>query len=112
MADTASERRQGLSFRDDLPADQGMLFISGDCRTSDAGIWMKDTSIPLAVAFVSREGPILDIQEMAPFSARVHRVDEPYLFALEANQGWFQEHGVVAGDLVELPDSIACGSVR
>ncbi|MEE8370254.1 MAG: DUF192 domain-containing protein [Dehalococcoidia bacterium] len=112
MADTAGARARGLSFRDDIPADQGMLFISGDCRTSEAGFWMKDTSIPLAVAFVSMEGAILDIQEMVPFSTQVHNVGEPYLFALEVNQDWFREHGVAEGDFVELPGPIACGSVR
>ncbi len=89
-----------------------MLFVSGDCRTTEVGFWMKDTSIPLAVAFVSMDGGILDIQDMVPFSTLVHNVDEPYLFALEVNQGWFHEHGVAVGDIVMLPDSIACGTGR
>ena len=104
VADTESELARGLSYREDLPSDQGMLLVVGD---SQPGFWMRDTSIPLSVAFISTDGTILDIQDMEPFSTRIHNIDEPYFFALEVNQRWFQEHNVAPGDLVRLPESVA-----
>ena len=103
VADTASEMAMGLSSREHLPPDQGMLFVVGDAQP---GFWLRDTSIPLSVAFISTDGTILDIQDMEPFSTRIHNIDEPYFFALEVNQRWFQEHNVAPGDFVRVPDLI------
>ena len=101
IADTPEMRQRGLMFRDHLAEDQGMLFdFRGETGT---GFWMKDTSIPLSIAFISAQGLILDIQDMLPFSTDLHQSDQPYAFALEVNQGWFERNDIGVGDSVQLP---------
>ncbi|KKM61697.1 hypothetical protein LCGC14_1529160, partial [marine sediment metagenome] len=97
------ERGRGLMDREELPEDGGMLFVFlGDTQ---AAFWMKDTLIPLSIAFIAADGTILDVQDMEPLSEDAHRPPEPYRYALEVNQGWFREHGLGRGDRVEIPDS-------
>lgn len=103
IADTPEERRRGLMFREHLPEDQGMLFDFG--RETRAAFWMKDTSIPLSIAFVSAEGVIVDLQDMEPFSTDLHQSDQPYAFAVEANQGWYEKNGVLVGSTIRLSRS-------
>jgi uncharacterized membrane protein (UPF0127 family) len=70
---------------------------------------MKDTSIPLSIAFIDDAGRILSIQKMAPFQTEArYRSPGPVRYALEVNQGWFENHGVSIGDTVgmELPGSL------
>ena len=103
IADTPEKRQRGLMFRDHLAENQGMLFdFRGETQT---GFWMKDTSIPLSIAFISAQGLILDIQEMLPFSTDLHQSDQPYAFALEVNQGWFERNDIDVGNSVQLPPS-------
>ncbi len=102
IADTPEERQRGLMFRESLPEDQGMLFdFGGDTQ---AGFWMKDTKVPLSIAFISAAGVVLNIQDMAPLTANLHYPPQgTYAYAVEANQGWFASHGVAAGSRVGLP---------
>lgn len=97
---TPEAMARGLSGRRDLPEDRGMLFVTGG---RDTGFWMKDTLIPLAIAFIDRSGTIVDVQEMAPQSLEIHRPDGPFYYALEANGGWFRRHNVEPGDTVRFP---------
>ncbi len=107
LARTAEERSRGLMDRRELPEDGGMLFIfSGDTK---AGFWMKDTLIPLSIAFIAADGTILDVQEMEPLSEETHRPPAPYRYALEVNQGWFEERGFGTGDRVEIPEGVTEG---
>jgi hypothetical protein len=107
LARTAGERSRGLMLREELAEDGGMLFVfPGD---TEAGFWMKDTLIPLSIAFIAEDGTILDIQEMEPLSEDVHRPPEPYRYALEVNQGWFEEQGFGTGDRVEIPEEVTEG---
>jgi hypothetical protein len=101
IADTPEERQRGLSFRESLAADAGMLFDYG--QETGAAFWMKDTAIPLSIAFIAADGRIVDIQDMEPLSEEMHRSPEPYQWAVEANRGWFAAHGVSMGDEVRLP---------
>ena len=103
IADSDSERARGLMHRTALAENRGMLFVfRSEERLS---FWMKDTLIPLSIAFMNSEGRIVDIQDMKPLdddppsyvSAR------PARYALEVNQGFFEEHGVEVGDRAELP---------
>jgi uncharacterized membrane protein (UPF0127 family) len=107
IADTPEERRRGLMFREHLPEDQGMLFDFG--QQTQAAFWMKDTSIPLSIAFISAEGVIVDLQDMEPFSTELHQSDQPYAFAVEANQGWYEKNGVLVGSAVRLPRPALAG---
>ena len=107
LARTPAERSRGLMSREELAEDGGMLFIfSGDTK---AGFWMKDTLIPLSIAFIAADGTILDVQEMEPLSEDKHRPPAPYRYALEVNQGWFEEQGFGTGDRVEIPEEVTEG---
>lgn len=100
IASTLEQHKYGLMFRDELPENSGMIFLFSTNVTG--GFWMKNTKIPLSIAFINSEGEILKIMDMEPYSLRSHDPGVPYRQALEVNQGWFSEHGVREGDLVEL----------
>lgn len=100
IAVTPEQRSTGLSRRTELPRDQGMLFI---IPIKGAGFWMRDTWIPLSVAFIGRCGDIVHIADMEPRTETIHDTDRPYAFGLEVNQGWFEDHGVGIGSKVEIP---------
>lgn len=95
IADDAETRRVGLMHREWLAEDAGMLFIFE--RPVRAAFWMKDTLIPLSIAFIDEEGTVLDIQDMQPLSLETHAPAQDYLYALETNAGWFAQHGVEPG---------------
>ena len=105
LAQTAQERGRGLMGREELPEDGGMLFVFP--QDTEAGFWMKDTLIPLSIAFIAADGTILDVQDMEPLSEEFHRPPAPYRYALEVNQGWFRERGLGPGDRVVIPDSVS-----
>ena len=101
VADTPAERRHGLMGVEGLAADEGMAFVFGEPVTS--GFWMKDTVIPLSIAFVDVNDRIVGVREMEPCRADPcprYGVERPYVLAIEANAGWFGEHGIGAGDRV------------
>jgi hypothetical protein len=103
IADTPEERAVGLMHRSSLPEDAGMAFLWDE--PVEAGFWMKDTLIPLQIAFWGEDGAILALFEMTPCEAEpceTYGPDEPYAGAVEANSGWFTAHGVEVGDTVEL----------
>ncbi|WP_082829836.1 DUF192 domain-containing protein [Ectothiorhodospira sp. BSL-9] len=93
-----ASRRQGLMFRDHLPDGQGMLFVWP--QDAHYGMWMKNTLIPLDVAFISADHRITDIMTMQPETTDSHTASEPVRFALEVNAGWFERHGIEPGDKV------------
>lgn len=100
----------GLSGRREL-AGRGMLFYwpSGD---SESGFWMKNTHIPLDIAFVDRDLRIIAILQMEAESEEIRRAPAPYLAAIEAPLGWYAEHGIDAGGTVEFlfdPDALGAG---
>ena len=92
-------RAQGLMGVTDLPANQGMAFVWG--APTDASFWMKDTLIPLSIAFIDQEGKVITISEMTPCTAdpcTTYAADAPYTMAIEANANWFEDHNVSVGD--------------
>ncbi|NNJ97802.1 MAG: DUF192 domain-containing protein [Gammaproteobacteria bacterium] len=94
----------GLAFRTDLPDDHGMLFVYA--RDRIVSFWMKDTSIPLSIAFLDRDGRILEIHDMYPLdSTRYYFSKSPVRYALEVNQGWFSDNGIEVGDRLEFDRS-------
>ena len=105
LADSLSERRRGLSGRERLAADTGMLFVNDQDVT--VGYHMRDTSIPLSLAFIAADGEILAIVEMEPCRADPCPVYEPpsaYRFGLEVNRGAFSRWGIEAGARLVLAD--------
>jgi uncharacterized membrane protein (UPF0127 family) len=103
IADDPSERRRGLMGVHHLPADEGMAFIFD--RPVSTGFWMKDTPIPLSIAFLDEEDRVVGLREMEPCTADPcpsYGIGEPYVLAIEANAGWFEEHGVEEGDRARL----------
>jgi uncharacterized protein len=103
IADDALERARGLMYRTALAEDRGMLFVyPGEEHRS---FYMKNTLIPLSIAFMDSEGRIVDIQDMKPLDDDLpHYVSaEPAQYALEVNRGFFEERGVEVGDRAELP---------
>jgi uncharacterized protein len=101
IADTPEERQTGLMGRSALPEDAGMLFVFDQEQL--LSFWMKDTLIPLSIAYIDVEGRIVDIQDMQPLDETSHVSVEPAQYALEVNQGFFEEREVTVGDMVELP---------
>ena len=109
VADEASELTTGLMSRPELAKDAGMLFILNGSRR---GFWMKDTLIPLSVAFIGDCGRILAIADMEPQSERIHNTTEPYFFGLEVNQGWFARNGLGIGSQVPIPEAYLRSNCR
>jgi uncharacterized protein len=103
VADTAEKRRQGLMGVKDLAGNDGMVFVfDGE---QEGSFWMKDTLIPLSIAFWGEDGHLLDILEMEPCTADpcpTYTARAPYTHALEMNAHWFEDRGIEIGDRVEL----------
>jgi len=104
VARTEEEKSQGLMFRDKLGPDEGMLFIYE--REDFLSFWMKNTPLPLSIAFLDPRGKIVDIQDMEPFNLRTHTSARPAMYALEMNKGWFKKNGVKVGDVLKMPPSL------
>jgi uncharacterized membrane protein (UPF0127 family) len=95
LATTYAHRQLGLMHRDSLPTDTGMLFVYKDEQIRR--FWMKDTRIPLSIAFANRRGEIVRIDDMTPFDTSSTSSLVPATYALEMSQGWFSEHGIAPG---------------
>lgn len=109
VARTWSEKRIGLMGRRQLGAGQGMLFIYDEERSAEQGFWMKGTLIPLDIAYLGRTGNIVAVQEMQPCHEEqghcpTYSPGVPYWAALEANAGFFAQHGVsTGGSVLKMP---------
>ena len=101
VADDQEERAQGLMNVQSLPVDAGMLFLWP--TDTESSFWMRDTVIPLSIAFVTAGGVLIDIQDMEPLSEERITAPRPYRFAVEVNQGWFADNDVRVDDIVQLP---------
>ena len=87
--------------RTELAENAGMLFVFD--REAPRSFWMRNTLIPLSIAYITADGRIVDIQDMQPLDETSHPSAEPAQYALEVNQGFFEERGVKVGDKAELP---------
>ena len=92
------QRLQGLMYRKTLAKEDGMLFIFDE--PAYHSIWMKNTLIPLSVAFVDKDGVILNIADMEPQTLDSHTAAGPAVYAIETNKGWYAGKKVKAGDKV------------
>ena len=98
IAKTDEERRQGLMFREELPEGEAMLFVFE--RDDRHSFWMKNTLIPLSIAFISSEGEIVEIKDMQPHNENSVAPSRMVRYALEAPQGWFDRAGIKPGDTI------------
>jgi len=95
VAHTFETRAQGLMFRRSLGPNEGMFFIF--TRTEVHCMWMKNTLVPLSVAFLDEKGKIVSISDMQPQTETAHCAEAPAKFALEMTRGWFSARGIKAG---------------
>ena len=107
VADTPDEWERGLMGRQSLAPDSGMLFVFPGPET--VAFWMKDTPLPLSIAFIDEQGQVLDVQDMAPETTTPHSSPAPYRFALEVSQGYFAPFGIGPGAHVTLSLSTPAG---
>jgi uncharacterized protein len=99
LARSDEEKRTGLMFRRALGENSGMVFVYE--REERWAMWMKNTYVPLSVAFMDRNGKILNIEDMEPLTLDSHEAAEAAKYALEMNRGWFAKHGIKPGDRVQ-----------
>lgn len=101
VAKTEVERNRGLMFRKSLADGKGMLFVfEYDQKVS---FWMKNTSIPLSLAYLASDGTITQILDLVPFSEEARPSERSIRYALEVPQGWFAKTGLKTGDRIDIP---------
>jgi uncharacterized protein len=103
LADTAREHRKGLMGIETLPEEEGIAFVFD--APSESTFWMKDTLIPLSIAFVDDADRVIGLRDMEPCEADpcpTYGIDQPFVLAIEANLGWFDRAGIEVGDHAEL----------
>lgn len=95
------ERMRGLMHREQLPENQGMLFVFEESRIQS--FWMRNTFIALDIAFIDANGRIIDIQRMQPLDeTKSYQSPAPVPYVLEVNAGWFERNGIKVGELVKF----------
>lgn len=95
VAQSPQERAIGLMHRKDMPANNGMLFVFEEANPQC--FWMRNTLLPLSIAFVADDGTVVNIADMKPMDETSHCSDKPVRYALEMNKGWFAKRGIKAG---------------
>jgi uncharacterized protein len=100
IADTPTSSERGLMYRSSMAENHGMLFVFDAPRK--ATFWMKNTKIPLSIAYLDKAGKILEVKSMKPFDETiVPSATDTVGYALEMNEGWFDRHGISAGQKVQ-----------
>lgn len=99
VAATDAHREKGLMFRTQMGKNEGMLFVFP--QLGYHAMWMRNTLIPLSVAYMDEGGKILSIHEMQPQNDTAHQAAGPARYALEMNANWFAQHKVAAGDTIK-----------
>lgn len=95
VAATPEQRETGLMFRKEMPQQEGMLFVFE--MPAQQCFWMKNTVLPLSVAFIADDGTVVNTDEMAPLTLDSHCSAKPVRYVLEMNKGWFAKKGIKAG---------------
>ena len=106
VAATVQQRATGLMHRREMPQHEGMLFVFEQATVQC--FWMKNTLLPLSIAFLADDGTVVNIEEMKPQALDSHCSDKPVRYVLEMNQGWFAKRGVkpgtkLSGELFKAP---------
>ena len=100
VARTPSQREQGLMHRKDLKDGNGMIFVFE--RDEMLSFWMKNTLVPLSIAYIAHDGRILEIHDMRPGDLNPVRSSRSARYALEVPQGWFDRVGIRPGDRLDV----------
>jgi uncharacterized membrane protein (UPF0127 family) len=95
VAQSPDQRQIGLMYRQSMPTNDGMLFVFEDAQVHC--FWMKNTLLPLSIAFLADDGKIVNIEDMAPNTEASHCPKQKVRYALEMNQGWFAKRGFKGG---------------
>ncbi len=95
LAITPQQQMTGMMFRTSMGTNEGMLFVNDE--RGMRCFWMRNTLLPLTIAFIDDDGTIVNLADMAPRSEASHCSEKPVRFALEMNQGWFAKRGIKAG---------------
>jgi uncharacterized membrane protein (UPF0127 family) len=101
VAATPEQRSIGLMFRQDMPVNEGMVFVFEE--PASQCFWMKNTLLPLTAAFVADDGTIVNLADMKPLSEDSHCSSKPVRYVLEMNRGWFAKRGLQAGAKLSGP---------
>lgn len=104
IADTPQSRERGLMQRTHLCEHCGMLFVFEEAAKH--GFWMKNTPLPLSIAFINAQGIIINIIEMQANTTTIHQAQENALYALEMNRGWFALRGIKRGDVIRRSKTV------
>jgi len=99
VASTPESQQLGLMYRTFMPANSGMLFIFRE--SARHCFWMRNTPLPLSIAFIGDDGRVVNIEDMQPKSETNHCPLKPVRYALEMNQGWFTQKKIKPGALIE-----------
>lgn len=99
IANTDATRQTGLMFRQKMDRQEGMLFVFPEIGYH--AMWMRNTGIPLSVAYMNERGVILSVHEMQPLSEVAHQSAGPARYALEMNAGWFTSNKISVGDTIK-----------
>lgn len=98
VAANDQDRQRGLMYREKMGTNEGMLFVFD--QPQKVCMWMKNTPLPLSVAFLDEEARIINIEDMAPQTLDSHCADKPARYALEMNKGWFRQKSIKAGAVI------------
>jgi hypothetical protein len=98
VASNEAEREQGLMLREKMAPNEGMAFVFDS--TAQVCMWMKDTLLPLSVAFIDDNGKIINIEDMKPQTLDSHCGKKPVRYALEMNLGWFKQKNIKPGSVI------------
>jgi len=106
VAATAATRARGLMYRKKMRKNSGMLFVYD--QPEALSFWMKNTYLPLTIAFIDKQGVIVHLEDMQPLTTAAHRAPKAVPYALEMNLGWFAANGIEVGAKVdfELPPEL------
>jgi uncharacterized membrane protein (UPF0127 family) len=99
VASRETERQQGLMFRKKMGVNEGMVFLFD--APGNVCMWMKNTFIPLSVAFIEDSGKIVNIEDMQPQTTESHCAKKPVRYALEMNAGWFKQKNIKPGTVIK-----------
>jgi uncharacterized membrane protein (UPF0127 family) len=99
VAATPEQRSIGLMWRQDMPTNEGMLFVFE--KPAQQCFWMKNTLLPLTAAFMEDDGTVVNLADMKPQTTESHCSAKPVRFVLEMNQGWFAKRGITPGQRLQ-----------